>query len=254
MLVEQLKRIPGARPMVRALRRMVFRLRALLFSVTGGGRYSSKRYVAGIALNPPLVSDISDHLPIMFYVCAAAEPVLVVELGTRGGESTRSLLDAASQSGATMLSVDINDCDIGDHSHRDRWHFEQADDTVFAGRFNEWCREKNLEPVIDVLFIDTSHEYEHTCRELAAWLPFVAEKGVVMLHDTNMGKGIFRRLDLSLDKSWNNQRGVIRAIEEMLGTRYDENALFSDIHAHWLVAHLPYSNGLTILKRRPFGH
>ena len=41
------------------------------------------------------------------------------------------------------------------------------------------------EPV-DVLFIDTSHLYEHTVRELAAWFPLLANKALVIFHDTNL--------------------------------------------------------------------
>jgi cephalosporin hydroxylase len=39
-------------------------------------------------------------------------------------------------------------------------------------------------PKCDILFIDTSHAYMHTLRELEAWMPFVRPGGTVLLHDT----------------------------------------------------------------------
>ena len=41
-----------------------------------------------------------------------------------------------------------------------------------------------LPPEVDVLFIDTSHEYQHTLDELDAYVPRVVKGGVVLLHDT----------------------------------------------------------------------
>ena len=49
-------------------------------------------------------SDISDHLSELFYEVVNAQPRLIVELGTRGGESTRALLSAAQVLDARVLS------------------------------------------------------------------------------------------------------------------------------------------------------
>src|SRR5579872_7286938 len=52
-------------------------------------------------------ADIHDHLGALFAETVAARPRLIVELGTRGGISTRALLAAAEVSDAHLLSVDI---------------------------------------------------------------------------------------------------------------------------------------------------
>ena len=39
---------------------------------------------------------------------------------------------------------------------------------------------------VDVFFLDTSHEYEHTLAELRAYMPRVAPGGVALFHDTNL--------------------------------------------------------------------
>jgi cephalosporin hydroxylase len=39
---------------------------------------------------------------------------------------------------------------------------------------------------VDVLFIDTSHEYGHTLAELRAYMPRVTPGGVALFHDTRI--------------------------------------------------------------------
>jgi len=39
---------------------------------------------------------------------------------------------------------------------------------------------------VDVLFIDTNHEYEHTLKELMMVIPFISKKGIIIMHDTNL--------------------------------------------------------------------
>jgi predicted O-methyltransferase YrrM len=199
-------------------------------------------------------SDIHDHLGTLFAEAVAARPRLIVELGTRGAVSTRALLAAAEVAGATMVSVDLADCSQPDMParFRARWNFAQGDDIAFAGApFEAFCAARGLKPEADVVFIDTSHTYAHTRDELAAWLPRLAAGGVLMLHDTNMGRGWFRRLDGIVARGWDNERGVIRAIEERLGRRWDEGSYFTDVAGGFLVRHVPWSSGFTVLKRLP---
>lgn len=199
-------------------------------------------------------SDITDHLPTLYCEVLKSAPELVVELGTRGGDSTRALLKAASVSGAKMLSVDIDDCGevVNTSEFRSIWRFVQADDVAFAGEFKSWCVENDFPSSLDVLFIDTSHEYEHTLREIQAWFPLLSETGKVVFHDTHMGN-YFTRKNGSIVKGWDNQRGVIRAIEETLGRSYDETVPFIDMHNGWLIEHQAHSNGLTIMTRVKHG-
>lgn len=228
-------------------------LRRCLFRMSGGTAFHQAFPHPSLAeglLRCAPVSDISDHLSTLFFFAVDAEPKLIVELGTRGGESTRALLSAAGVTKAQMLSLDIADCAGLDLPHLDQWHFVKGDDIAF-GRdgFKPWCAAANLQPEIDVLFIDTSHVYEHTKQEIAVWSPLLSRRGVMILHDTNMGAGLYGRLDRSVGHGWDNQRGVIRAVEEFLGRRYDESRFFTDIANGFLITHHPHSNGLTVLKK-----
>ena len=202
----------------------------------------------------PAESDISDHLPTIFADIVSARPSLVVELGTRGGESTKTILAAASHSDARVLSVDIDDCKgvaVAD-ALKARWEFIQDDDVAFGrDRFRGWCAQRGVAPSIDVLFIDTSHLYEHTVAEIAEWERYVPPGGIVLFHDTNLRRTARTVGNKLLDFGWDNERGVIRAIEEFLGQRYDENAFFVDTRKGWLVRHHPNNYGLTLLRRLP---
>lgn len=194
---------------------------------------------------------ISDHLCNLFTDIMISKAKLIVELGTRGGDSTKTILSVADYLDARVLSVDINPCgEIGlDQNLLKRWEFVEADDIVFGNeKFVPWCQKNDCVPEIDALFIDTSHEYEHTVEELQVWLKFVPVGGIVMFHDTNMGD-YYTRMNNYMKMGWDNQRGVIRAIEEYLGREYDETKQFVDFTQNWLVRHHPYSSGYTFMKR-----
>jgi predicted O-methyltransferase YrrM len=197
-------------------------------------------------------SDIHDHLGTLYYEALIARPRLIVELGTRGGLSTRALLAAARETNAHLLSIDIEDCSAIDlpPGLRERWTFIRADDVEFAGTpFSAFCKQRDLPAVANVIFIDTSHEYQHTKAELAAWVPRLARDGVMLFHDTNMGRGWYRSLDGRAAPGGNGTRGVIQAIEEFLGREYDENTFFTDAAGDFALRHVPWSSGFLVMQR-----
>jgi hypothetical protein len=197
-------------------------------------------------------SEINDHLPALFTESLVMNPKLIVELGVYYGRSTYVFERVARISGAKLIGVDVIDCS-GANDSKD-WIFVQKDDIEFAKEFRGFCRKRGIEPRIDVLYIDTSHEKEQTLREIASWFPLLSERSKVMFHDTNCRK-IFFRKDRTLGFGYNNNRGVISALEEHFGKSLDERKEFIDFGRGWLIRHYPYCNGLTILERgtgKPF--
>jgi len=197
-------------------------------------------------------TDISDHLPTLFLESLPVAPTLIVELGMRGGESTFALERVAELYGANLVSVDVDPC--ARVSAYPGWEFVQSDDIAFAGHFAEWCSERGGDPAIDVLFVDTSHEFEHTVQEIAHWFPYLSPRAKVFFHDTHMRR-VFLRRDGSRGLGWNNRRGVMAAIEQYLGCSFDETRDFTTLSGEWIVRHYARCNGLTILERwrRPEG-
>ncbi len=195
-------------------------------------------------------TDVNDHLVPLFLEAIALRPRLIVELGVRGGETAFVLERVAGLCKSHLVLVDIDDCPNLD-SGPDTF-FVHSDDIAFSGRFREWCKDYAIEPRIDILHIDTSHLYEHTVKEIENWFPFLSRGAIVFFHDTNLS-AVFRRRDGSMGRGWNNDRGVIRAIEDFLDAPLNEKAGFEGITNGWLVKHDPCCNGFTTLARLDLG-
>ena len=123
-------------------------------------------------------SDIQAHLVRLydFTVQISVKEKVVVELGVRWGTSTVALLAAVNDSGGHLYSVDINDCPgvrklYGAESN---WTFIKGDDMEVV---------KGWSNPIDHLFIDTSHKFDHTIKELKEWGKWVKSGGIITLHD-----------------------------------------------------------------------
>lgn len=120
-------------------------------------------------------SDIYLHLPRFVQLVEALNAEHVIELGSRSGVSTVAWLYALEGKGR-LTSIDLDKApDIGAWPH---WMHVQGDDTDPA-----------LMQVIDpcdILFIDTSHLYDHTLWELRNWSKLVRPGGVIALHDTEL--------------------------------------------------------------------
>jgi|WetSurMetagenome_2_1015567.scaffolds.fasta_scaffold00427_8 cephalosporin hydroxylase len=194
-------------------------------------------------------TDISDYLPDLFIETLSVAPKFIVELGVRDGESLFAFERAARLCGSTIASVDIEDC--SSVCSYGKWHFVQKSDIEFPAEFSEWCRTKNIGPAIDLLFIDTSHLYEHTVEEIRLWFPFLSGSATVIFHDTNLQDPFFRK-DGSMEFSWDNQRGVIRAVEEYFRVSFNEKTDFTTIIGGWIIRHQAHCNGLTVLKKLDF--
>ncbi|MEM8487974.1 MAG: class I SAM-dependent methyltransferase [Bacteroidota bacterium] len=191
-------------------------------------------------------SDINEHLAMLFAETIRMRPKLIVEMGVRGGESTFAFERAAQFSDATLLSIDIDDCESA--SSYPHWHFLQADDIAFSKEFPAWCKNQGIEPKVEVMFIDTSHFYDHTVQEIEHWFPYLADHAIVFFHDTNM-QDIYRRRDGSLGRGWQNDRGVIRAVEDYFKKSFDETRDFVHVEPGWIIRHYAHNSGMTVLER-----
>ena len=110
-------------------------------------------------------------------------------------------------------------------------------------------RSRNAPSYRSFVYRHTSHWYEHTKKEIEIWSPFLSPGGTIILHDTNMGKGPYARMDGSTGYGYYNDRGVIRVMEEMSNRSYDEMSFFCDLSKGFLIMHHPHCNGLAVLKK-----
>jgi len=129
-------------------------------------------------------SDIQEYLPFFYETARSYPGVRVLELGARTGNSTLAFLAGAQEAQGSVVSVDIDDVPravngMAPWRKIPWWAFIRGDDMDPAVQ-------AQLPGEVDVLFLDTSHEYEHTLAELHAYMPRVAPGGVALFHDTRL--------------------------------------------------------------------
>lgn len=124
-------------------------------------------------------SDMQGHLETLYNWVVRLRPEWVIELGVRHGTSTAALLAGLERNRKGKLwSCDLKDKprEIPNHP---RWQFALGDD----------LEPKDLDPPppprCQVLFIDTSHEWEQTCLELEIYGQRVEPGGVILAHDVD---------------------------------------------------------------------
>lgn len=120
-------------------------------------------------------SDFYLHVPRIADLVVELDAKTVIELGTRSGVSTSGWLYGLAQTGGHLWSVDLlPKPKFGDV---DGWTFIEGSDLDPAVL-------RQLPPVADIVFIDTSHRYDHTLAELNVYYPRVRPGGKIVLHDT----------------------------------------------------------------------
>jgi cephalosporin hydroxylase len=191
-------------------------------------------------------TDISDHLERLFAEALQMDPETIVECGVRGGESTFVFERVARLTGADVVSVDVEETTY--ESDYDGWRFVQSDDIAFADDFGGWCAEHDIDAGIDVLFIDTSHRYDHTVAEIEAWFPHLADEAVVLFHDTNMQR-FYRRENGTIGLSPLTDRGVIRGLEDHFDCSLDETESFVTVMDGFVLKQYPLCSGLAVLRK-----
>lgn len=161
--------------------------------------------------------DISQHLVTLSLLVTEFRLKEIVELGTRMGSSTLALLEAANLIGGRVLSIDLDACGeahqkVAESGLAHLWRFIQGSDVELP--------EDVIPAGIDLLFIDTSHLYEHTMQELRKYSPRVRPGGWIVFHD------------------YISFAGVTRAVGEFLGSLPLRPRFYPYLH----------QNGLALIK------
>jgi hypothetical protein len=173
-------------------------------------------------------SDINQHLPRLSALAALCDTI--VELGVRGGESTKALLNGLDERHKTgprgfriLYSYDINDCgnqrirDAVDSAIQIEWQLHQADSRTVEI------------PECELLFIDTLHTADQLRTELTRHHGKVSKW--IVLHDTETfavhGEG--------------GGEGLIVGLMDFLHAQK---------RSEWRIINMvSYNNGLTVLER-----
>jgi predicted O-methyltransferase YrrM len=113
-----------------------------------------------------LVDLVNEHL--------SGDGLLVVEVGTRTGRTTRHLARYCPRV-ARLVAVDRTPPPPGVFDGLDRVEFLQGWSDESAARFENAS--------VDLVFIDADHSAQWVERDLRAWLPKVRPGGIVSGHD-----------------------------------------------------------------------
>jgi predicted O-methyltransferase YrrM len=174
--------------------------------------------------------DSDRHLMVLFSIALATRGKTYIELGVRSGVTTTPLLEAARINGGILHSVDINE---GPKINSENWKFYQQDAVGFLG---EWHAFNNPSP--DFVYVDDWHSYDHVKKELEILDRIVTPKTIIVLHDLMYGNTApYYHSDMTArDGQWANG-GPYRAVAEL-------DPQF------WEFCTLPWSHGLTILRKK----
>jgi len=134
---------------------------------------------------PP--SDTSHHLPTLSLLITEFRLRTVVELGVRTGVSTLALLEATAPLQGSVLSVDVEPCRearrrVAEAGLDGHWRFVQMSDLELP--------DAEIPDPIDLLFVDTTHLFDHTLAELDKYGPRLRPGAWIALHDYTSCAGV----------------------------------------------------------------
>jgi len=141
------------------------------------------------------------HIPFAFFIIKVLKPRIVVELGVHTGNSFSAFCQAVKNLNikASCYGVDTFKgephsgfydesvyIDINSYITENYGDFAQ----VMRMTFNE-ALEYFSDGSIDLLHIDGYHTYEAVKYDFESWLPKMSDRGVILLHDTQVRRDEF---------------------------------------------------------------
>lgn len=125
--------------------------------------------------NSPTDEWIYAHLDTLYGCTVSLNASSVIELGVQSGQSTSAFLRGVSKTGGKLWSCDINEpYGFAKEIDSDLWSFNLGNDISLY----------HTAPTSDIIFIDTSHEFNHTRKELELYNYRLNSGGIFILHDT----------------------------------------------------------------------
>lgn len=177
-------------------------------------------------------TDSAQHLVTLFGISVSLRARRTLELGVRGGDTTRPLLLAAFLNAGTLTSIDCLETTYQPEEElRPHWHFIRSDTIAYL----EWACASQIK--FDLIFVDDDHHYEHVKRELVLISKLSDVSTVILMHDLMATEFAphYMQGD-NLGGEWVGG-GPSRAVREL-----DQTV--------WEWATIPVNNGLTLLRKK----
>ena len=196
-------------------------------------------------------TDFSSHIPVLFAHAVLQNPSIMIESGIRWGNgSTISFSRALNVLDAYLIGLDIDNCS----KHYNELHnaqFIQMSDVLFPAYFKTMHLKNDT---VDLVFIDTSHQYEHTLQEIDAFSEILSDNGVFIFHDSNVAIPRPVRINGTVcPTGMGNPKGVTDGLKTYFGFSFDEgtyiNVYVEKAGYLWNIINYPYCYGLAVAKR-----
>lgn len=163
------------------------------------------------------------YVDTILWLLCLSKAMNVVEIGV--GHSTIPLLLGCRRNGGRLFSTDIA-CQSHEYTVKELWKFPYTVNwTVRCGIDSLEMAKQWQGGEIDFLYLDSSHAYEHTRKEIDAWMSHVRTGGWMVFHDVT-----------------SNVDMVFRAISEFIMRR--DNKYFYEYY------HLPDYYGFGVMIKR----
>ncbi len=135
------------------------------------------------------------HVPFAFKIIEAAQPRVLVELGSHHGVSFCAFCQQVKRSALDCMCYAVDtwkgDPQNGFYNETVFWNLKEYVHRHYASfaylvrsTFDDALSQFN-DNSIDILHIDGFHSYEAMTHDFDAWLPKMSERGVVLMHDIN---------------------------------------------------------------------
>lgn len=201
-------------------------------------------------------TEISSLIPVLFFHGFIQNPRLIVEAGVCLGYSSRAFSMVNKICNSKLIGLDNDPNSIPAYSNLHNSEFVLINDLQFT---HYYATSEFKNTPLDVVFIDTSHEYEHTLAEITQFVPLLSKNGIIMFHDSYVtpltvnNRPAFWRINDTIQLACVNPFGVAPAIKKYFSISFDEskytNMRFTLNENAWQMIHYPFCNGLTILKK-----
>src|SRR3972149_859611 len=136
--------------------------------------------------------DINEHVETLYVLTKMCllhnKKGVVVELGTGNmANSTVPILRACQEMNATLVTTDVG-YTVHPAVDGEPNLIKRNDESVKMGL--DWDEE------VDMIFLDTSHTFEQTEKEIEVWMPFLKINGMFIFHDTNLSwSGVYTAIN-----------------------------------------------------------
>lgn len=127
--------------------------------------------------------DSNPYYDFLYHLAQEMKPKIIVELGTWKGDSTCRLAYGAPE--AKVITVDIGALPEAYEKTKKFDNIEMVKGGSLDNKIIDYIPDE-----IDILFIDTLHDYEQVMAEYIAYSPKVKKGGVILYDDVIINKGM----------------------------------------------------------------